>query len=41
MNVIVAGKQPAPVWLTMKQAIEHCTAGLGIWEWASGDKGRA
>jgi xylulose-5-phosphate/fructose-6-phosphate phosphoketolase len=39
VNVIVAGKQPAPVWLTMKQAIEHCTAGLGIWEWASSDKG--
>jgi len=39
VNVIVAGKQPAPVWLTMDQAIEHCTAGLGIWEWASNDKG--
>ncbi len=39
VNVIVAGKQPAPVWLTMKQAIEHCTAGIGIWEWASNDKG--
>jgi xylulose-5-phosphate/fructose-6-phosphate phosphoketolase len=39
VNVIVAGKQPAPVWLTMNQAIEHCTAGLGIWEWASNDKG--
>jgi len=39
VNVIVAGKQPAPVWLTMEQAIEHCTAGLGIWEWASNDKG--
>ena len=38
VNVIVAGKQPAPVWLTMKQAIEHCTAGIGIWEWASNDK---
>src|SRR5262249_5379805 len=39
VNVIVAGKQPAPVWLTMDEAIEHCTAGLGIWEWASNDKG--
>ncbi len=39
VNVIVAGKQPAPVWLTMKQAIEHCTAGIGIWEWASNDMG--
>jgi len=39
VNVIVAGKQPAPVWLTMEQAIEHCTAGLGIWEWASNAKG--
>ena len=35
VNVIVAGKQPAPQWLTMRQAIEHCSAGLGIWEWAS------
>jgi len=39
INVIVAGKQPAPQWLTMDQAIKHCTAGLGIWEWASNDKG--
>ncbi|HTY86093.1 MAG TPA: phosphoketolase family protein [Candidatus Acidoferrum sp.] len=39
VNVIVAGKQPAPVWLTMDQAIKHCTAGVGIWEWASNDKG--
>jgi xylulose-5-phosphate/fructose-6-phosphate phosphoketolase len=39
VNVVVAGKQPAPVWLTMEEAIEHCTAGLGIWEWASNDKG--
>ena len=35
----VAGKQPAPVWLTMEQAIKHCDAGLGIWEWASNDRG--
>jgi xylulose-5-phosphate/fructose-6-phosphate phosphoketolase len=38
VNVIVAGKQPAPVWLTMEQAIRHCTAGIGIWEWASSDQ---
>jgi xylulose-5-phosphate/fructose-6-phosphate phosphoketolase len=39
VNLIVAGKQPAPQWLTMDQAIKHCTAGIGIWEWASNDKG--
>ncbi len=39
INVIVAGKQPAPQWLTMDQAIKHCAAGIGIWEWASNDKG--
>ncbi len=39
VNVIIAGKQPAPQWLTMDQAIKHCTAGLGIWEWASNDRG--
>ena len=39
VNVIVAGKQPAPVWLTMDEAIKHCTAGIGIWEWASNDRG--
>ena len=39
INVIVAGKQPAPQWLTMDQAVEHCTAGIGIWEWASNDRG--
>ncbi len=39
VNVIVAGKQPAPQWLTMDQAVRHCEAGLGIWEWASNDKG--
>jgi xylulose-5-phosphate/fructose-6-phosphate phosphoketolase len=39
VNVIVAGKQPAPQWLTMDQAIKHCTAGIGIWEWASNDEG--
>jgi xylulose-5-phosphate/fructose-6-phosphate phosphoketolase len=39
VNVVVAGKQPAPQWLTMEQAIRHCEAGIGIWEWASNDKG--
>ncbi|TKS61167.1 MAG: phosphoketolase [Nitrospira sp.] len=39
VNVIVAGKQPAPQWLNMDAAIKHCTAGLGIWPWASNDKG--
>ncbi|MCX6588487.1 MAG: phosphoketolase family protein [Acidobacteria bacterium] len=35
VNVIVAGKQPAPQWLTMAEAEEHCRAGMGIWPWAS------
>jgi xylulose-5-phosphate/fructose-6-phosphate phosphoketolase len=39
VNVIVAGKQPAPQWLNMDDAIEHCTAGLGIWPWACNDGG--
>jgi xylulose-5-phosphate/fructose-6-phosphate phosphoketolase len=39
INVIVAGKQPAPQWLDMDAAIKHCTAGLGIWPWASTDAG--
>ncbi len=39
VNVIVAGKHPAPQWLTMDQAIKHCTSGIGIWEWASNDRG--
>jgi xylulose-5-phosphate/fructose-6-phosphate phosphoketolase len=39
VNVIVAGKQPALQYLDMKSAIEHCTTGLGIWEWASTDSG--
>ena len=37
VNVIVAGKQPALQWLNMESAIEHCTTGIGIWEWASTD----
>jgi len=39
VNVIVAGKQPAPQWLDMDSAIKHCTAGIGIWPWASNDQG--
>ena len=39
VNVIVAGKQPAPQWLDMDSAVKHCTAGLGIWPWASNDQG--
>ena len=39
INVIVAGKQPEMQWLDMDAAIKHCTAGLGIWEWASNDEG--
>ncbi|MFB9991311.1 phosphoketolase [Deinococcus oregonensis] len=41
VNVIVAGKQPAPQWLTMNEAALHCAAGLGIWAWASTDGGEA
>jgi xylulose-5-phosphate/fructose-6-phosphate phosphoketolase len=37
VNVIVAGKQPAPQWLTMDEAIQHCARGVGIWQWASTD----
>jgi xylulose-5-phosphate/fructose-6-phosphate phosphoketolase len=40
VNVIVAGKQPALDYLTMDQAIAHCTRGIGIWEWASNDQGQ-
>ncbi len=39
VNVVVAGKHPAPQWLTMDQAVKHCTAGIGIWEFASNDQG--
>ncbi len=39
VNVIVAGKQPSPQWLDMQSAIRHCTAGIGIWSWASNDQG--
>ena len=39
VNVIVAGKQPAPNWLSMDEAVAHCARGLGIWDWASNDDG--
>ncbi len=39
VNVIVAGKQPAPQWLSMEAAVRHCAAGAGLWEWASNDHG--
>jgi xylulose-5-phosphate/fructose-6-phosphate phosphoketolase len=39
VNVIVAGKQPALQWLDIDRAIEHCTTGIGIWDWASSDQG--
>ena len=37
INVIVASKHPRPQWLTMEQAIKHCTSGVSIWSWASND----
>ncbi len=39
VNVVVAGKHPAPQWLTMDAAVNHCTEGIGIWQWASNDRG--
>src|SRR5439155_20670706 len=39
VNLIIAGKQPAPNWLDMDSAVRHCTAGLGIWDWAGNDEG--
>ena len=39
VNVVVASKHPSPQWLDMDAAIKHCVAGIGIWEWASNDKG--
>lgn len=40
VNVIIAGKQPALQYLNMEEAIKHCTKGIGIWDWASTDKGQ-
>ncbi|MDO4750130.1 MAG: phosphoketolase family protein [Eubacteriales bacterium] len=39
VNVMVTSKHPRPQWLTMEQAVKHCTQGVGIWEWASNDHG--
>lgn len=39
INVIVAGKQPEPQWLSMEEAVHHCEAGLGIWDWAGTENG--
>ncbi len=41
VNVVVAGKHPAPQWLGMDAAAKHCAAGIGIWEWASNDRDRS
>jgi xylulose-5-phosphate/fructose-6-phosphate phosphoketolase len=41
VNIVVAGKQPALQYLSMDDAVTHCTAGIGIWEWASTDRGQA
>jgi xylulose-5-phosphate/fructose-6-phosphate phosphoketolase len=38
VNVVVAGKHPAPQWLSMDAAINHCSEGIGIWQWASNDR---
>jgi len=38
VNVVVAGKHALPQWLTMEEAVVHCTQGLGIWQWASNDQ---
>ncbi|MCR5108605.1 MAG: phosphoketolase family protein [Lachnospiraceae bacterium] len=40
VNVIVASKHPRPQWLTMEEAVKHCTQGIGIWDWASNDQGQ-
>ena len=39
VNVVIAGKHPAPQWLTMDAAVKHCAAGRGLWSWASNDQG--
>ena len=41
VNVVIAGKYQAPQWLTMQEAVKHCTEGIGIWQWASNDQGTA
>jgi xylulose-5-phosphate/fructose-6-phosphate phosphoketolase len=39
VNVVIAGKHPAPQWLDMDAAVEHCAAGIGVWSWAGSDEG--
>jgi len=39
VNIVVAGKQPAPQWLSMDAAVRHCSAGIGVWDWATNDGG--
>jgi xylulose-5-phosphate/fructose-6-phosphate phosphoketolase len=39
VNVVIAGKHSAPHWLAMDAAADHCSAGIGIWQWASNDRG--
>jgi len=41
VNVIIAGKQPAPQWLDIESAVRHCATGLGAWDWAGNDRGAA
>jgi xylulose-5-phosphate/fructose-6-phosphate phosphoketolase len=41
VNVVVAGKHPAPQWLTMDAAVAHCAAGIGIWDWAGNELDRS
>jgi xylulose-5-phosphate/fructose-6-phosphate phosphoketolase len=41
VNVVIAGKHPAPQWLTMAQAISHSTSGIGVWQWAGNDHSQA
>jgi xylulose-5-phosphate/fructose-6-phosphate phosphoketolase len=38
VNVIIAGKHPSPQWLSMEEAVDHCTRGIGMWDWASNDQ---
>lgn len=40
VNVIIASKHPRPQWLSMSEAVKHCTQGIGIWDWASNDQGQ-
>ncbi len=40
VNVVVASKHPRPQWLSMEEAVKHCTQGISIWDWASNDQGK-